>query len=171
MRPTTTAEMLSPLPATAALVTCEREGAWAGACRRLLPSLPLIETRTLDDAWSGLQRHPHGVLLVELTPERAPQIVSLLVRVQLELPGVLTVACGARVQGAWERLLREAGVALVVSAPWRLHQAASLLRRHLAQAPHPPHSLREQIWQSLPWHENRTLPPAAPASGASETRS
>src|SRR5690606_6847690 len=39
MRPTTTAEMLSPLPATAALVTCEREGAWAGACRRLLPSL------------------------------------------------------------------------------------------------------------------------------------
>lgn len=170
MHPLTTAETLPRLPATAALVICEREGAWAGACRRFLPGPPLVETRTLDDAADAVRRYPHGVLMVELAPQRAPQIVSLLVRVQLEHSGVLTVACGG-VKGAWERLLREAGAALVVPSPWRMHQAAPLLRRHLRRAPHPPQPLREQIWQRLPWQESRTLPPAASGPGTSEPRS
>lgn len=142
----------SASPSEVDVVVCEQSQRYTIAARLALGGMARIaETRTLDDAWQRLQTAPHGVLLLEVDPQRAPQVISLLTRLQTELPRVLVVACLAKATPAWELLLREAGAAIVLRVPWRLPAFAPWLRRHLALAPQPKSSLHEQIWSRLPW--------------------
>jgi hypothetical protein len=147
------------------VVVCERSPRWSVAMRAVLErGAKVVETRGLDDAWQQLQSAPHGALLIEIEPQRSPQQVALLVRIQTELPNVMIIACVASASPDWELLLREAGAAVVLRTPRRLPGIAPWLRRHLARAPQQKVKLRERIWDGLPWPE--TARPA-PDSGAS----
>ncbi len=159
----------STSPSLADVVVCEQSQRYAVAARLTLGSTARIaETRNFDDAWQRLLAAPHGILLLEVDPQRAPQVISLLARLQTELPRVLVVACLVKATPAWELLLREAGAAIVVRVPWRLPVFGPWLRRHLALAPPPKSTLHEQIWSRLPWsaaeapdtdgHTNELLP-------------
>lgn len=139
-------------PNQADVIVCEQTQRYAIAARLTLGNMArIVETRTLDDAWQRLQSARHGVLLLEVDPQHAPQVISLLTRLQTELPRVLVVACLAKATPAWELLLREAGAAIVLRVPWRLPVFGPWLRRHLALAPQPKSTLHEQIWSRLPW--------------------
>jgi hypothetical protein len=138
---------------TAGVVVCEKAGLWAAAWRReLSPLISLVETRFPDDAWRQLEVWPQGVLALEIRPQSAPQMVAMLTRAQTELPQVLCVAHLPETMADWELLVREAGAAAVVFTPRRLASAADLAERHLARAPRPQLSLREQVWRQLPWN-------------------
>ena len=142
----------STSPSQADVVVCEQSQRYAVAARLTLGSLArIVETRTFDDAWQRLLAAPHGVLLLEVDPQRAPQVIALLARLQTELPRVLVVACLVKATPAWELLLREAGAAIVLRVPWRLPVFGPWLRQHLALAPQPKSTLHEQIWSRLPW--------------------
>ncbi len=144
------AEPAPPRPVD--VVVCERSQRYAIAARGALGSMTrLVETRTFDDAWQHLLAAPQAVFLLEVDPQRAPQVIALLARVQTELPQVLVVACLAKATPAWELLLREAGASMVLRVPWRLPMFAAWLRRHLALAPQPASTAYEQIWSRLPW--------------------
>jgi hypothetical protein len=150
-----------PLAPTVALVVCERTQRWAAAARQAKLGAKVVETRTTDDAWRELANDRHGVLLIECDASRAPQVVALLARVQAELPEVLVVAGASEPSAEWEMLLREAGAAAVLASPRRVAEIAPWLARHLAAAPVPEISVRERVWQSLPW-------PAVPLKEAME---
>jgi hypothetical protein len=140
------------------LVVCERTGIWAHTWRReLSPLCEVAEARTIEDAFSELQNWRFGALAVEIRPQNAPQMIELLTRVRLELPGVIAIAHLAESMADWELLAREAGVLEVVFSPRRLTSAAGLVERHLARAPDRPVSLREKVWQSLPWGDRLGL--------------
>ncbi len=154
-------ESLPPLATTATIVVYERAPHWSVAARQMLQPAKVAEVRTLEDAWGALQSAPYSGLLLEVEPQRAPQMVSLLVRVQTELPAVMSIACVAEASPAWELLLREAGAALVLRAPRRLQQVSAWLLRHLAAAPQEKSSTRQRLWNQLPWPEAATAPPIA----------
>jgi CheY-like chemotaxis protein len=144
----------TPPAESGSVVVCERGTRWAVAVRALLESgAKVVETRGLDDAWQQLQTTPHGALLIEIEPQRSPQQVALLVRIQTELPHVMIIACVASASPDWELLLREAGAAVVLRTPRRLPGVAPWLRRHLARVPQRKLNLRERIWDHLPWPE------------------
>jgi hypothetical protein len=144
--------MLEAPTITAGIVVCEKTNLWASAWRReLSPLVAVAETRFLDDAWRQLEAWPHGVLALEVRPQTAPQAIALLARAQAELPQVLCVVHLPETMAEWELLAREAGAAHVVYSPRRLDAAVSLAERHLARAPRPERSVRERIWQQLPW--------------------
>lgn len=151
LRPSDRLTATSPLGPSAAIVVLERVPRWSLVARQLFAGAKLTGLRSLEDVLPTVQMAPHAVLLLEVPRERAPQIVSLLVRLQTEFPHVMPIACVASVSPSWELLLREAGAALVLRSPQRLRQIAPWLRRHLLQAPQPKLSLREHLWSQLPW--------------------
>lgn len=143
------------LPSTGAatITVYERSPRWALAVRQSSLGTKIVELRVLDDIIPAMQGNRFGILLLEVAPKRAPQIVSLLVRLQTEFPHVMTIACVAAASPRWEALLREAGAALVVASPRQLLRVVPWMTRHLQRAPIPKLNLREQLWSQLPWPE------------------
>jgi hypothetical protein len=141
------------LPDTALVVLCERAPRYAIAIRRLLPDVKVLETRHLDDATAALQVSPDALLVLDVEARKAPQTIAFLAQLQGELPRVRTIAGIPCASVPWELLLREAGAAYVLTTPRKLNSLAPWMRAHLARAPQPQISLRERVWQRLPWPE------------------
>jgi len=162
--------------AAARLIVCERTGRWAAALRRELeriaqrrairaehpagvqdraspsPFPPSIEeTRSLDHAFRTLAEAPASFLAVELSRSNVDALLGHMADLARWFPLVrLAVLSDRRLSGyAW--LVREAGAVWHTSSPRRLAPLAELACRHLATAPRPRRSLREQIWAGLPW--------------------
>ena len=151
--PRSRALLQPPQSSAAVVVVCERTPRWSIVARQWLPGIRLVDVRTLEDVLPMLQQASHSVLLLDVESRQAPQTISLLVRIQTELPDVMGIACVANASSAWELLLREAGAALVLRSPRRLPQIAPWLLRHLASAPQQKLSPQERLWGQLPWPE------------------
>ncbi len=137
---------------TAGLVVWESDARWSSFWRRELGStVPVRQVQQADATWEALPSLRHGVLAVVLSTNHAPQMISLLARVQQELPTVLCVVHLAAELAAWEMLVREAGAKFVIHTPWQLAAESSQIVRHLARAPQPSVPLREELAGRLPW--------------------
>lgn len=136
-----------------AIIVCEAAPRWSLAVRRWLPEQKLKETRSLHDATSACETAPFSALVLEVTPRSAPQVVSTLVRLRLDLPHVQVVACAEWSSTNWALLLQEAGAAVVLRSPRQLLAVAPWLERHLARAPKATQSWHERLWSRLPWPE------------------
>lgn len=139
--------------ATARLIVCERSGDWAIAWKRLLAgtTIPIAETRSLAHCRGELAASPASVVALELTPEKWPASVAALAEWSREFPRARLIALSTRGSEACEGLVREAGALHVAYSPAQLSRVVPLVRRHLARAPRPERTLRELIWDRLPW--------------------
>lgn len=136
----------------ARLIVCEKSGRWAVALRRELGAKPRVyETRSLPECWEELAASPASWLLLEVT---AANLEGLMVRLESlgrDFPAARAVVCGDRPLASREWLLREAGATHAVFSPRELAPVARLAVRHLAGVSLPPQSLRERVWERLPW--------------------
>lgn len=160
------------LPAGAApprLIVCERHGDWAAALRRELADspLPIVETRSLPDAWQRLAESPSSIVVAELTRANAASLVERLARLERDYPLARAAVVARRELAHHEFLVREAGAVHFVASLRRLRPMAELVCRHLAQAPVAPRDFFERIWAALPWKPppgDPVAPPAGPAT-------
>jgi hypothetical protein len=153
MRASKTSPQLSPnLAPTTGLVVCERTDKWVAAWRRELGTAAVAaETRTVEDAAAALRERPHGAVALEIEVAQLPQMVAQVAHWQRKFPHIYVVAQLTSDMRVWTGLLREAGAALVLTSTREVPAAAQQLQQHFARAPRPALSLREELWQKLPW--------------------
>jgi hypothetical protein len=136
----------------ARLIVCEKTGRWAAALRRELAGKARVyETRSLPDCWDELAESPASWLVLEATEANLDNLAQRLAELPEKFRFARAMVCGERPMAAWEWLLREAGAVHAVFSPRELAPAVRFALRHLALAPRPEMSLRERVWESLPW--------------------
>jgi DNA-binding NarL/FixJ family response regulator len=130
------------------LLICETTGDWAALIVRGLPiSVRLMETRSLSEVWPRLAPAAAGVVLLELTTERASQTLAALVRLERDFPHLAAVVLTDRSLAAWEEICREAGAVHFVVSPRNIHQVIELICRQAAV-----------VKQNLPAEDDQTMP-------------
>jgi DNA-binding response OmpR family regulator len=137
----------------ARVIVCERDGKWAVGLRRVLgPAGPRVfETRSLNECWQELEKSPASFLALELLPGGEETLLRRLLDLGQRFRHAHAVVLSQRGLEQREWLLREAGSLHVVLAPSDLPAVAGLVRRHLQQVPRPERTLREAVWDRLPW--------------------
>ena len=135
------------------LIVCERDGHWAVALRRELPSpgVRVYETRSVPQCWEMLAGHPASFVVAELHPAHAKALLERMVRLERDFPLVRVAVVAGRSLAGCEWLMRESGAVHFTCSPRQLGPLARLACRHLDQAPKPPRDLIERLWESLPW--------------------
>jgi hypothetical protein len=135
------------------VIVCEKSGRWAVALQRLwsFAEFPLRQTRSWPECRRELVASPASAVLLEAAAESTDTICRQLIVMHQRFPqAVAVVATDADGQlSTW--LFREAGAVDVVSSLPRLATTAQLLERHLQSLPQPTLSLRDAIWNRLPW--------------------
>lgn len=150
----------------ARLIVCEKTGRWAVGLRRefahvapacragVVPAtLPprVYETRSLADCFVELAASPASLLVLEATETNLENLARRVLEIGRRFPLAAAIVCGERAMSPYEWLLREAGAVHTIFSPRELTPAARLAMRHLANAPEPALSLRERVWNRLPW--------------------
>ena len=141
---------------TARLILAEKRGCWAVALRAELADagIRLWEAGTLQTAWQWLDSHPASFLIVELSERNTAPLVHQLLDTTRDRPRARVAVVAPRRLASCEWLLREAGAIHFVCSPRAVGPLAAMACQHLAAVPEDePRSLRERIWQSLPWGE------------------
>jgi hypothetical protein len=135
------------------LIVCERTGRWALAWRKSLGSkrVRLIETRSVAECRQTLAKMPTAAVSLEWRAETAEATCEMLANWDRDFPGALPIVTADRSQNEAETLAREAGAAWFVISPRQLPALGPMLLRHLARQPQPSASMRERIWEQLPW--------------------
>jgi hypothetical protein len=141
------------------LIICETKGDWAAELSRRLPAgISLIETRSLDEMWERLNHAPTATVALQLTQQRAEQILAALTRIDQNYPHTVAIVLADRSLAAWEHVVHEAGAIHIVVSPRQIDEIAALLlrRSQFAAADTPTASsettsLEERILASLPW--------------------
>lgn len=138
---------------SARCIICERQARWASALRRplLRHGVRVVETRGLEDCWREMEAHPASVVGVEVTRANLASVVRWLLRAYRAFPAARMIACADRDLAPAEWLLREAGAVHVQCSPRDTTPLLRLIQRHCDTLPARPDTLREQIWQRLPW--------------------
>lgn len=141
---------------SARCIICERTARWASALRRPLQrrGVRVYETRSLEDCWQEVAAHPASVVGVEVTRANLASVVPWLTRLGPASPRARVVACVDRELISAQWLLREAGAVHVQLSPREITPLVRLIHRHLDAAPPNPDTLRQQIWQRLPWADS-----------------
>jgi hypothetical protein len=140
------------------LIVCETTGDWAAELWRRLPSgISLMETRSLPEVWQQLDSRPTMVAL-ELTPQRAEQLLAALVRINREFPSAVAIVLADRSLAGWEEIVRHAGAVHFIASRRNVDELIELVRHRMASPlieHFPPNdnsnSLEDQILASLPW--------------------
>ena len=138
-----------------ALTICERSGKWATAWRQAArgsaSQVPVREVRGFDECRQALAQARAGFVLVELTGENVADLCDFLNRLQFERPAVRIAVLAERGLEAYELIVRELGAIHFVDSPRSLVPLVNVIQRYLASQPRPQASMREQIWERLPW--------------------
>lgn len=132
------------------LIVCEKLGAWAVALRG--KGLKIRETRSLAECKDELRTGKVAFACLELTPTNTDPLLAFLVDVAFCFPRTRVAVMSQPPLRPLEGLLREAGAIHVTHSPRHLAVLLRLAQRHLQRA-EPNGTLREQIWQRLPWDE------------------
>lgn len=141
----------------ARIIVCEKTGRWAVALRRELGAKPRVyETRSLPECWEELAASPASWLLLEATEANLDGLTLRLTELGRDFPEARAVVCADRSLAPCEWLLREAGAVHAVFSPRELVPVARMSKRHLAAVPLPPRSVRERVWERLPWSRRET---------------
>ena len=144
---------------SARIIVCEKTGQWAIALRRLLApgGHRVQETRSWPECWAELARHPASLLVAEMTAQNVELMLERLTDLPRRFRQARAVVVGDRDLARYEWAVRTAGAAHVVFTPRELPRTARLIVRHLALAPPPELSLREAVWQRLPWRRKSEI--------------
>ncbi len=136
-------------------IVCERTARWAIALRRPLQRLGVrvYETRCLDDCWREVGAHAASMVGVEVTRANLASVVPWLARLGQTFPRARAIACAHRGLEPAQWLLREAGAVHVAFSPRDITPLVRLILRHLDAAPTGQDTVRQRIWQRLPWSE------------------
>jgi hypothetical protein len=138
----------------ARLIIAETSGRWAPGLRAELAGtgVRLWQAGTIETAWQWLAESPASMLVIELTPRNARDLLDRLQRAARDWPLARVMVVAPRGLAHGEGLLREAGAVHVECSPRRVDRLAAIACRHLAGAPEEkPQSLTERVWASLPW--------------------
>jgi hypothetical protein len=118
----------------------------------------LIETRHLDEVWERLPRFKTTMVALELTLNRAEQVLTGLIRLDHEFPQTAAVVLAERSLAGWEQITREAGAVHFIASPRKLEEIALLVRHRVAakleyrlSSQEQALPLEEQILADLPW--------------------
>lgn len=138
---------------TAHLIIVEKSGRWAAAFRRQAGNrdLPIVESRSSEQALRELTAFPASIAAVEVTKANATQAASLWWAQRQQFPAFRWLALLDEELADIEALLRESGAVHVALSPRDLGGAVRLIRRHLARAPRPEMTLEEAVFARLPW--------------------
>ncbi|MBM4088470.1 MAG: hypothetical protein FJ276_03435 [Planctomycetes bacterium] len=138
---------------TARMIVCERSEKWTVALRRGLgDDMPrLLETRSLDACWREVAANPGSFVVVECLETNLEQVARWLKRLSARFPGARAAVVSERGLQPCEWLLREAGAVHVAFSTRETGPLVRILRRHMAAMPAPDTSLRQQLWDRLPW--------------------
>ena len=140
----------------ARVIVCERTGRWAVALRRELAGagVRIRETRSLAECWEMLAESPGGFVVVELSAVHVDALLRQMTRLERDFPLARVAIVADRSLAHYEWLLREAGAAHFTTSTGRLGPVAQLACRHLAEAPSPPRTAKQEIWARLPWGDD-----------------
>jgi hypothetical protein len=117
----------------------------------MLPAEIIVrQTRTFDDCRTELVELPSSLVVVEATAAGLDRCLQLLSFVVGGFPLARSVVVAARQLEPFEQWLRESGALHVTFGMRTLHQVAALANRQ-ARYFKQPTTLRDEIWQRLPW--------------------
>jgi hypothetical protein len=148
----------------AALIFCERTGAWCVALRRLLDEYEseIVETRSLAECREELLRRPASMLVLEATADSLAQVLSWLARLERDFPQARAAVVAERSLAQYEWAVREAGALAMSTSPRNLEPLVSLARSFLSMRQIAEPTMTERVWNSLPW---KPLAASANAAG------
>lgn len=143
------------------LIVLERSGNWATALRSRFneSEVRVFETRTASDCRQRLLQHPRAIAALELTAANARPLLSTLLALHSELPGVCSIIMAERRMAGYESLFREAGAIHFVVSPRSLGDVGQIVRRFAAldassaSAPSDRDDPRPAIVANLPWSD------------------
>jgi hypothetical protein len=139
----------------ARVVVCEKTGRWAAALRSALKGgCDLIETRSLAQCESDLEDQS-GLAAIEVTEGNAALAIDWLQRIS-RWPNVRLVALVSPELAAAEPLLREAGALDVLTSVLDVPRLARMAVRQVAPTPTNQPTIRELVFQRLPWAAHAT---------------
>lgn len=149
---------------TAALIVCERSGAWAAAWRQSwsrqvdrrtlqLPAVRCVETRSGAECLESLADAPAAFVLVELTAASRQQSLALLSQIMLRSRQAVVAVAAERRLAPYEWRVRELGAAHFLMSPRELPALCRMVERHATRASEIDLELEDRIWAELPWGE------------------
>jgi hypothetical protein len=136
----------------AGVIVCEREGHWALAIGRSLPSgVKVHQTRSLPECSEVLAESPASFVVMEICRDNVERLIKHLARWQHDYPLARLTVVGDRETLSLEGLVREAGAVHFAVALRDSPAIAAIARRHLAMVPPRPRDFYDQLWDRLPW--------------------
>lgn len=135
------------------LIICEPTPHWIISLRWswTQASDQLVEVAQLADCACVLQRLPASLVALDCVGWPLSEVLAWIRQTQASFPLVHLVVLLDREHRHQEWLLREAGAVHVLIDTRQLDTLISLYLRHQAALPDIPTSLRESIWEQLPW--------------------
>lgn len=100
---------------------------------------------------SLLTELPASMIVLETTTTNLKDVLGLLVELPVRWPAARAVAVIDDQTAAARMALREAGAIHVVQEMQELEAVAEMALTHFARLPEPALTLKEEIWESLPW--------------------
>jgi hypothetical protein len=94
---------------------------------------------------------PASLIVVETTPTNLKELLALLAELPMRWPDARAVAVIDEQTAICRHGLREAGAIHIVQEMRELEAVAEMALAHFARQPKPALTLREEIWESLPW--------------------
>ncbi|MCA9217996.1 MAG: hypothetical protein KDB27_33225, partial [Planctomycetales bacterium] len=139
-----------------AFILLERSGANAICFRRYFSNCPIVETRSWVDCGAELDNRPGSVAGISVQRSEWAAVAARIANLRIERRNVAVVGLVDRndfrssTSGAVQ-LLYEFGCGFVAESPFDIPYAARFVTRHLAQQPQRTATIRERIWQDMPW--------------------
>lgn len=135
------------------LIVNQRTLDWSVAWKRALrgSGITICQTRTLTQCGEALAASPASFLALEVAEINFSAVIDAVLSWSQKHPAARFMAMLDRGSAAYEPIVREAGAIHVVHSPLQLESAVRLVKRYLAVAPKPEMTLRDAIWNRLPW--------------------
>ena len=133
------------------LLILERTGVWARAWRERPVDIRAHELRSLADLETELVAAPASMLFLEFEPANWESRCHAALKWNRQYAQVRMVALTTAKMNFLEPVLRELGVADVISHVRELSRVSGFVRRHMYQFPSADRTLLEQWLARVPW--------------------
>jgi DNA-binding NtrC family response regulator len=134
-------------------IVCEKDASWAAALRRALGKAQprVVETRSLAQCAAALSEAPASFVAIEATTNNIDKVMDFLSRAIAEHPHAVFVVPLAPELDSIGAAVREAGAIDAIGSVLDLPRLVRAAERHFARVRPPDLSLRESVWQQMPW--------------------
>jgi hypothetical protein len=146
---------------SARLIVCERSNHWAVALHWALQSVSSGQqpdsaihvrgVREFDQCWQLLEESPASVAVLELSGTIAPPLGTHLLEFGDRFPLARLLVVGDREDAPAFWFARELGAVHTVASIRNLTPTTRIIQRHFRQIPDSSLSIRERIWNRMPW--------------------